>query len=134
MRYGVVDRVVSCSIGDDDREKESSETGDVRRAEMLARTLLTGFRDGEEEEEEEVAKLDRLPELLAIDSLDTWRERNVGRVERGLGVIRLCAASCMGVCSCSTMVERLSEDARKHELRQVGLSVGEQMGQTLSWL
>ena len=134
MRYWVLDRVVSDSMGDDDLEKESSDTGDVRRAEILARTLLTGLREGEEEEEDEVVKLDRLPELLAIDSSDIWRERNVGRVERDLGVIRLCAASCIGVCSCPTIVERLSEDARKHELRQVELSFGEQMGQSLSWL
>jgi len=64
--------------GEDDLEERRCEPGDdVRRAEMLARTLLTGLRDGDDEEEEAVVKLDGeealgLPRLLAIDSSEEW--------------------------------------------------------------
>ena len=132
-RYGGVGgTVVSDSVSDEEWEEKQGEPAKARRAERLARTLLTGLR--EEEEEEVLAKLDRLPELLAIDSLDGWRGPSGVRIELDLVVNCLWAGGSMGVCSCSMMVERLSEEERKDELWQVGLSVGEQMGQSLSWL
>ena len=72
---------------------------------MLARTLLTGLREDEEDDEDEVLKLDaedasRQPELLNIELLDVWGVPIVGRIERDLAVFRVRVCVSAGACSC----------------------------------
>jgi hypothetical protein len=79
-------------------------SGEVRRAEIFARTLLTGLREDEDDEDEAV-KLDgedarRLSELLDIELSYTWRKPMVGRIERDLVVFCVRIIVCVGPCSC----------------------------------
>jgi hypothetical protein len=105
---------------------------------MFARTLLTGLRD-DEDEEDEVVELNveparRLLELLAIELSDLSIESSIGLFASGLGVVCLLVVVCGSRCSWGVIVERLSEEARKDRLMQVGCKVREQMGQSMSWL
>jgi hypothetical protein len=84
-------------------ERGLCRSREARRAEMFARTLLTGLRD-DGDDEDEVVKLDaeearRQPELLDSDSSSVWRERVVGRMEGDLAVFCVGATVCRGVCS-----------------------------------
>jgi len=105
---------------------------------MFARTLLTGLRDDEDEQDEaielKVEPVRRLLELLAIELLDLSIESSIGSFASGLGVVCLVVAVSGSCCSWGAIVERLSEEARKDRLVQVGCKVGEQMGQSMSWL
>jgi hypothetical protein len=105
---------------------------------MFARTLLTGLRD-DEDEEDEVMELNveparRLLELLATELSDLCIESSIVLFPSGLGVVCLLVAVSGSWCSWGVIVKRLSEEARKDRLRQVGCKVGEQMGQSMSWL
>ena len=113
-------------------------SGEARRAEMFARTLLTGLRD-DEDEEDEIVELNveparRLLELLAVELSDLSIESSIGLFASGLGVVCLLVAVSGSWCSWGVIVERLSEEARKDWLMQVGCKAGEQMGQSMSWL
>jgi hypothetical protein len=105
---------------------------------MFARTLLTGLRDDEDEEDESmelsVEPVRRLLELLAIELSDLSIESSIGLFASGLGVVCLLVAVSGSRCSWGVIVERLSEEARKDRLVQVGCKFGEQMGQSMSWL
>jgi hypothetical protein len=105
---------------------------------MFARTLLTGLRD-DEDEEDEVVELNveparRLLELLAIELSDLSIESRIGLFASGLGADCLFVAVSGSWCWWGVIVERLSEEARKDRLMQVGCKVGEQMGQSMSSL
>jgi hypothetical protein len=96
-------------------------SGEARRAEMFARTLLTGLRD-DVDDEDEVVKLNaedarRQPELLYSDSSSVWWEPVLGRIERALSVFCATATICGGTCSFGAIGDRLSEETRKEELR-----------------
>lgn len=105
---------------------------------MFARTLLTGLRDDEDEEDEamelNVQSVRRLLELLATELSDLSTESSVCLFASGLGVVCLLVAVSGSWCSWGVIVERLSEEARKDRLMQVGCKVGEQTGQSMSWL
>ena len=102
---------------------------------MFARTLLTGLRDDEDDEdavvELKVEPARRLLELQAIELSDLAIESSIGLFASGLGVGCLLVAVSG---SWWVIVERLSEEARKDRLMQVGCKVGEQMGQSMSSL
>src|ERR1700733_13733440 len=105
---------------------------------MFARTLLTGLREDEDEEDEamepKVEPVRRLLELLARELSDLCMECSIGLFASGLRVVGLFIAGSGSWCSWGVIVERLSEEARKDRLMQVGCKVGEQMGQSMSWL
>lgn len=112
---------------------------------MFARTLLTGLRDDEDEDDEDkddeaeddepnVEPVRRLLELLAIELSDLSIECGIGLFASGLGVVCLLVAVSGSRCSLGVIVERLSEEARKDRLMQVGCKAGEQIGQSMSWL
>ena len=105
---------------------------------MFARTLLTGLRDDEVEEDEamefNVESVRRLLELLAIELSDLSIESSIGLFASGLGVVCLLVAVSGSGCSWGVIAERVSEEARKDWLMQVGCKVGEQMGQSMSSL
>jgi hypothetical protein len=92
-------------------------SGEARRAEILARTLLTGLRDDEDDEDEvmepKVEPARRLLELLAIELSDLSIESSIGLFASGLGVVCLLVAVSG---SWGVIVERLSDEARKGRL------------------
>jgi hypothetical protein len=105
---------------------------------MFARTLLTGLRDDEDEEDEamepDVESVRRLLELLARELSDLSIECSIGLFVSGLVVGCLLVAGSGNWCSMGVIVERLSKEARKDRLMQVGCKAGEQIGQSISWL
>ena len=76
----------------------------------------------------------RLLELRAIELLDLSIESSIGLFASGLGVVCFLVAVSGSRCSLGVIVERLSEEARKDRLMQVGCKVREQTGQSTSWL
>jgi hypothetical protein len=105
---------------------------------MFASTLLTGLR--EEEDVEEVVKLKaerarRLSGLLDTEWSYVWRGRAVVRIGRDLVECCVSILTCLSAAGClGGMGDRLSDEARKDELRYVGWRFGEQIGQSVSWL